>query len=108
MGIDYEVKAFFDILLAIADKYNFTFPEDKNIGLAKTIHEKIKDKSKYSDWHNRADIKAEMQVDIILLLAQFRYPLSKFVCPLFVTTNKKPFFSVLFSDINTFNTTRSI
>ena len=74
MGIDYEEKAFFDILLAVADKYNFTFPEDKNIELAKAIHEKIKDKSKYSDWHNRADIKAEMQVDIILLLAQFGYP----------------------------------
>lgn len=46
----------------------------EHIELAKAIHEKIKDKSKYSDWHNRADIKAEMQVDIILLLAQFGYP----------------------------------
>lgn len=44
MGINYEEKAFFDILLAVADKYNFTFPTEKNIELAKAIHEKIKDR----------------------------------------------------------------
>ena len=37
-----------DTEVVVADKYNFTFPEDKNIELAKAIHEKIKDKSKYS------------------------------------------------------------
>jgi len=74
MGIDYEEKAFYDILVAVGEKYNFTFPEDKNIELAKAIHAKIVDKAKYSDWVNRADIKAEMQVDIILLLAQYGYP----------------------------------
>ena len=73
-GIDYEEKAFYDILVAVGEKYNFTFPEDKNIELAKAIHAKIVDKARYSDWVNRADIKAEMQVDIILLLAQFGYP----------------------------------
>lgn len=44
MGIDYEEKSFFDILLTVADKYNFTFPTEKNIELAKAIHEKIKDR----------------------------------------------------------------
>lgn len=43
-------------------------------GVAKVIHQKVRDKSRYADWYNRADIKAEMQVDIILLLAQFGYP----------------------------------
>ena len=74
MGIDYEEKAFYDILVAVAEKFKFTFPDEKNIALAKAIHEKVKDKSKYSDWSNRADIRAEMQVDIILLLAQAGYP----------------------------------
>jgi type I restriction enzyme R subunit len=74
MGIDYEEKAFYDILVAVAEKFHFTFPDEKNIALAKAIHEKVKDKSKYSDWSNRADIRAEMQVDIILLLAQAGYP----------------------------------
>ena len=74
MGIDYEEKAFYDILVAVAEKFKFEFPDDKNIALAKEIRAKIKDKIKYSDWSNRADIKAEMQVDIILLLAQYGYP----------------------------------
>ena len=74
MGIDYEEKAFYDILVSVAEKYKFTYPEEKNIELAKAIHKKIIDKSKYSDWANRADIKAEMQADIIILLAQFGYP----------------------------------
>lgn len=74
LGIDYEEKAFYDILVAVAEKYKFEFPEEKNIALAKEIRAKIKDKVKYSDWNNRADIKAEMQVAIILLLAQYGYP----------------------------------
>lgn len=74
LGIDYEEKAFYDILVAVADKFKFEFPEDKNIALAKDIRAKIKDQVKYSDWCNRADIKAEMQVAIILLLAQYGYP----------------------------------
>lgn len=74
LGIDYEEKAFYDILVAVAEKFKFEYPDDKNIALAKEIRAKIKDKVKYSDWSNRADIKAEMQVDIILLLAQYGYP----------------------------------
>ena len=70
MGIDYEEKSFYNILVSVAQKYKFTYPEDKNKYLGKTIHEKIRDKSKYSDWINRADIKAEMQADIIILHAQ--------------------------------------
>ena len=74
LGIDYEEKAFYDILVAVAEKFKFEFPDDKNIALAKEIRAKIKDKSKYSDWSNRADIKAEMQCDIIMLLAKYGYP----------------------------------
>ena len=74
MGIDYEEKAFYDILVSVAKKYKFIYPEDKNILLAKEIHKKIIDKSKYSDWTNRNDIKAEMQAEIIILLAQNGYP----------------------------------
>lgn len=74
MGIDYEEKAFYDILVAVAEKFKFDYPKDKNIALAKEIRAKIKDQVKYSDWSNRVDIKAEMQVAIILLLAQYGYP----------------------------------
>lgn len=74
MGIDYEEKAFYDILVAVADKYKFSFSNEKNLELAKAIHKEMTDKSKYTDWANRADIKAEMQAAIILLLRQYGYP----------------------------------
>ena len=32
------------------------------------------DKTKYTDWSERDDIKAEMKVDIILTLAKHKYP----------------------------------
>ena len=74
LGIDYEVKAFYDILVAVAEKYKFIFPDDENIALAKEIYKKVKDKSRYADWVNRDDIKAEMQADIIITLADHHYP----------------------------------
>ena len=74
MGIDYEEKAFFDILVDVADKFQFDFPESENIVLAKEIRAALKDKEKYSDWANSAQIKALMQADIIIILAKHGYP----------------------------------
>ena len=74
MGIDYEEKAFYDILVAVAEKFRFEFPDDKNIELAKEIRAALKDKEKYSDWANSAQIKALMQADIIMILAKHGYP----------------------------------
>ena len=34
----------------------------------------VDDKSKYTDWSNRSDIKAELQMDLILILAEHGYP----------------------------------
>ena len=33
-----------------------------------------RDKAKYTDWRRRADIKAELKVDLIILLAEHGYP----------------------------------
>ena len=74
MGISYEEKAFYDILVAVADKFQFEYPDDKNIELAKEIRAALKDKEKYSDWANSMQIKALMQADIIMILAKHGYP----------------------------------
>ena len=74
MGIDYEEKAFYDILVAVADKFKFDFPDDENIELAKEIRAALRDKEKYADWANSAQIKALMQADIIIILAKHGYP----------------------------------
>lgn len=74
MGIDYEEKAFYDILVAVAEKFQFEYPDDKNIELAKEIRAALRDKEKYSDWANSMQIKALMQADIIMILAKHGYP----------------------------------
>ena len=74
MGIDYEEKAFYDILVAVAEKFQFEYPDDKNIELAKEIRAALRDKEKYSDWANSMQIKAMMQADIIMILAKHGYP----------------------------------
>lgn len=74
MGIDYEEKSFFDILVAVAEKFQFEFPDSENILLAKEIRAALRDKEKYADWANSTQIKALMQADIILILAKHGYP----------------------------------
>jgi len=66
MGIDYEEKAFYDILKAVSKKFEFE--------LSKRIKLIVDDKSRYTDWSARDDIKANLQVDLILLLDEFGYP----------------------------------
>ena len=74
MGIDFEEKAFYDILLTLAHKYDFTYPEDKLLDLAKEVKKVIDDKAKYTDWNKRDDIKADLQFDLIVLLDEWGYP----------------------------------
>lgn len=74
MGIDYEEKAFYDILSIVARKYEFEYPDDKMVELSKRIKVIVDDKARYTDWSTRDDIKANLQVDLILLLDEFDYP----------------------------------
>ncbi|MBQ1180443.1 MAG: type I restriction endonuclease subunit R [Methanocorpusculum sp.] len=74
MGIDYEEKAFYDILKSVAQKYGFEYPDDKMIELSKRIKIIVDDKSRYADWSIRENIKADLQVELILLMDEFDYP----------------------------------
>ena len=74
LGIDFEEKAFYDILKALTVKYDFDYPEDKLLELAKSVKAVVDDKAKYTDWSQRDDIKAELKVDLIILLAEHGYP----------------------------------
>ena len=74
LGIDFEEKAFYDILKALTIKYDFEYPEDKLLELAKKVKVIVDDKARYTDWSRRDDIKAELKVDLIILLAESGYP----------------------------------
>jgi type I restriction enzyme, R subunit len=74
LGIDFEEKAFYDILKGLAIKYDFEYPEDRLLNLAKKVKLVVDDKASYTDWSRRDDIKAELKADLIVLLAENDYP----------------------------------
>ena len=71
-----EVKAFYDILKSVAERYGFLdeYTEEQYITLAKDVKEVVDDKTQYIDWDKKADIKAQLKVQIILTLAKHKYP----------------------------------
>ena len=74
MGIDFEEKAFYDILKFVAKKYEFEYPEDKMIELSKKVKAIVDDKARYTDWSTREDIKATLQFDLAVVLDEYGYP----------------------------------
>lgn len=74
LGIDYEEKAFYDILDMVCKQYGFTFDKDKMPELAREIKKIVDDTAKFPDWSDRDDIKAQLKMEIIVKLHQFGYP----------------------------------
>ena len=74
LGIDFEEKAFYDILKELCKKYDFTYPEDKLIDLSKAVKVIVDNQAKFPDWNKRDDIKSALKVELILILDEFGYP----------------------------------
>ena len=74
MGITYEEKSFFDILVKVRDDHGFPYADEKCIVLAKKIKELVDDKSQYADWSTREDIKNQLNMDLTVLLYKNGYP----------------------------------
>ncbi|MFY4822079.1 type I restriction endonuclease subunit R [Aliarcobacter butzleri] len=74
LGINFEEKAFYDILMQLCVKYDFRYPEDKLINLAKATKELVDEQTRFPDWSNRQDIKDSLKAGIIILLDEHGYP----------------------------------
>lgn len=84
VGLTFEEKAFYDILMALRDQYNFEYGEDKVVNgvtvnekcksLAKKIKEIIDTKSSFSDWLNNQIIRDQLKFDIKVCLIKNGYP----------------------------------
>lgn len=74
LGIDIEEKSFYDILKALTVKYDFEYPEDRLLELSKKVKKVVDDKTRYPAWDERADIKAELRADLVVLLSENDYP----------------------------------
>ena len=84
VGLTFEEKAFYDILIALRDQYNFEYGEDNVIdgvavnekcrSLAKKIKEIIDTKSSFADWLNNQIVRDQLKFDIKVCLIKNGYP----------------------------------
>lgn len=84
IGLTFEEKAFYDILIDLRDRFNFEYGEDKNVNgviinnkakeLAKKIKEIIDTKSSFADWLNNQNVRNRLKFDIKVCLIQNGYP----------------------------------
>ena len=84
LGLTFEEKAFYDILIHLRDKYNFVYGEDKKVdgivvnekckGLARKIRDIIDTKSSFADWLNNVRVRDLLKLDIKICLVKNGYP----------------------------------
>lgn len=84
IGLTFEEKAFYDILMALRDEYNFEYGEDRDVNgvsvndkckaLAKKIKEIIDTKSSFADWLNNQIVRDQLKFDIKVCLIKNGYP----------------------------------
>jgi hypothetical protein len=74
LGITYEEKAFYDILVKVRDDHGFPYADEKCLVLAKEIKNLVDDKAQFADWSTRADIKNQLNMDLTVLLYKNGYP----------------------------------
>lgn len=74
MGISYEEKAFYDILVKVRDEHGFPYANEKCLHLAKEIKKLVDDNSVYADWAQREDIRSQLNMDLTVLLYNNGYP----------------------------------
>lgn len=84
VGLTFEEKAFYDILMALRDEYNFEYGNDKTVNgvtvndkckaLARKIKEIIDTKSSFADWLNNQIVRDQLKFDIKVCLIKNGYP----------------------------------
>lgn len=84
IGLTFEEKAFYDILLALRDQYNFEYGTDEEIdgivindkckSLAKMMKAIIDTKSSFADWLNNQNVRNQLKLEIKICLVKNGYP----------------------------------
>lgn len=84
IGLTFEEKAFYDILISLRDQYNFEYGTDKEVdgvavndkckALAKKIKDIIDTKSSFADWLNNQNVRNQLKLDIKICLVKNGYP----------------------------------
>ncbi len=84
LGLSFEEKAFYDILMHMRDAHNFEYGTDRKVGsliindkckaLAKKIKGLIDTKSCFADWLSNTNVRADLNQELWFLLDENGYP----------------------------------
>ncbi len=74
LGITFEEKAFYDILVDQRDVHGFEYADSKCLALAQKIKLLIDNSAVYADWMNNENLRADLQAELTILLYQEGYP----------------------------------
>lgn len=74
LGITFEEKAFYDVLVEVRDRHKFEYADERCMALAKKIKEKIDDTAVYADWLNNDNLKSKLASELAFLLFKEDYP----------------------------------
>ena len=84
LGLTFEEKAFYDILMHMRDAHNFEYGTDREVGsliindkckaLAKKVKELIDTKSCFADWLSNTNVRAALNQELWFLLDENGYP----------------------------------
>ena len=74
LGITFEEKAFFDILVDIRNRNGFEYPDERCISLAKKIKELVDGTAIYADFLNNNNLRNQMASEIAYLIYKEGYP----------------------------------
>lgn len=84
LGLTFEEKAFYDILIHSKENNDFAYGEDKTVDgivvndkcmmLARKIREIIDAKSSFADWLNNQRVRDQLKQDIKICLVKNGYP----------------------------------
>lgn len=74
LGISFEEKAFYDVLVEVRDTHGFEYADDRCIELAKKIKLLIDDTAVYADWLNNDNLKGKLASKLTFLIYKEGYP----------------------------------
>lgn len=74
LGITFEEKSFYDILVDLRDTHKFEYPDDRCKALACKIKKLIDGTSVYADWLNNDNLRNQLATDLTTLLYTEGYP----------------------------------
>lgn len=74
LGITFEEKAFYDVLVSVRDNHQFDYSDERCIELAKKIKGLVDDVTIYADFVNNNNLKNKLSSDLTFLIYKEGYP----------------------------------